>query len=152
MTAVHPSVAGGGHQAQPCHSHWETRGPWVLSLRSSRWFAQETLDHALGGRAIIGVMTTRSDRQLLTIGEFAYQARLTRKALRIYDEIGLLRPTEVDPWNGHRRYQASQLRQARLIGMLRGVDMSLAEIGLLLADLDVDHQLASTRLERYLVL
>lgn len=96
-------------------------------------------------------MTTRSDGQLLTIGEFAYQARLTAKALRIYDEIGLLRPSEVDPWNGHRRYQASQLRPARLIAMLRGVDMSLAEIGLLLADLDVDHQLASARLERYLV-
>ena len=96
-------------------------------------------------------MTTRSDRQLLTIGEFAHQTRLTPKALRIYDEIGLLRPTEVDPWNGHRRYQASQLRQARLIGMLRGVDMGLADIGLLLADLDADHELASTRLERYLV-
>jgi DNA-binding transcriptional MerR regulator len=95
-------------------------------------------------------MTTRSRGQLLTIGEFADQARLTAKALRIYDEIGLLRPTEVDPWNGHRRYHASQLRQARLIGMLRGADMSLAEIGLLLADLDVDHELASTRLERYL--
>jgi DNA-binding transcriptional MerR regulator len=95
-------------------------------------------------------MTTRSDRQLLSIGEFAYQARLTPKALRIYDETGLLRPTEVDAWNGHRRYQASQLRQARLIAMLRGADMSLAEIGLLLADLDVDRELASTRLERYL--
>jgi DNA-binding transcriptional MerR regulator len=96
-------------------------------------------------------MTTGSDRHLLTIREFAYQARLTPKALRIYDEIGLLRPAEVDPRNGRRRYQARQLRQARLIGMLRGVDMSLAEIGLLLADLGVDHELASTRLERYLV-
>jgi DNA-binding transcriptional MerR regulator len=90
-------------------------------------------------------------RQLLTIGEFAYQTRLTAKALRIYDEIGLLRPAEVDPSNGHRRYGAGQVRLARLIGMLRGADMSLAEIGLLLADLGRDRELATARLERHLI-
>ena len=95
-------------------------------------------------------MTTQSDRQLLTIGEFAYQARLTAKALRIYDEIGLLQPAEVDPWNGYRRYGADQVGQGRLIGMLRAVDMSLAEIGQLLADLRADRQRASTRLEEHL--
>jgi DNA-binding transcriptional MerR regulator len=90
-------------------------------------------------------------RQLLTIGEFAHQTRLTAKALRIYDEIGLLRPADVDPANGHRRYGAGQVRLARLIAMLRGADMSLAEIGLLLADLDRDRELAMARLERHLV-
>jgi len=95
-------------------------------------------------------VTTQSDRQLLTIGEFAYQARLTAKALRIYDEIGLLQPAEVDPWNGYRRYGADQVGQGRLIGMLRAVDMSLAEIGQLLADLRADRQRASTRLEEHL--
>jgi DNA-binding transcriptional MerR regulator len=90
-------------------------------------------------------------RQLLTIGEFAHQTRLTAKALRIYDEIGLLRPADVDPSSGHRRYGAGQVRLARLIGMLRGADMSLAEIGLLLADLDRDRELATARLERHLI-
>jgi DNA-binding transcriptional MerR regulator len=99
---------------------------------------------------MIGGVTTESDGQLLTIGEFAYQARLTAKALRIYDEIGLLRPAEVDPWNGYRRYGADQVGQGRLIGMLRAVDMSLAEIGLLLADLHEDRQRADTRLEAHL--
>jgi DNA-binding transcriptional MerR regulator len=99
---------------------------------------------------MIGDVTPDPARQLLTIGEFAHQTRLTAKALRIYDEIGLLRPSEVDPANGHRRYGASQVRLARLIGMLRGADMSLAEIGLLLADLGQGRDLATARLERYL--
>jgi DNA-binding transcriptional MerR regulator len=90
-------------------------------------------------------------RQTLTIGEFARQTRLTAKALRIYDEIGLFRPAEVDPSSGQRRYGAGQVRLARLIGMLRGADMSLAEIGLLLAELDRDRGLATARLERHLV-
>lgn len=96
-------------------------------------------------------MAPYSGEQLLTIGEFAHQARLTAKALRIYDEIGLLRPMHVDPSNGHRRYGASQVRQARLIGMLRGADLSLAEIGSLLADLGRNRDLAIARLDRHLV-
>jgi len=99
---------------------------------------------------MIGGVTPDPARKLLTIGEFAHQTRLTAKALRIYDEIGLLRPAEVDPANGHRRYGAGQVRLARLIGMLRGADMSLAEIGLLLADLGQGRDLATTRLERHL--
>jgi len=108
------------------------------------------LDVAQGVRAMIGGVTTESDRQLLTIGEFAYHARLTAKALRIYDEMGLLQPAEVDPRTGYRRYGADQVGHGRLIGMLRAVDMSLAEIGQLLADLRADRQRASTRLEEHL--
>jgi DNA-binding transcriptional MerR regulator len=99
---------------------------------------------------MIGDVTPDPARQLLTIGEFAHQTRLTAKALRVYDEIGLLRPADVDPANGHRRYGAGQIRLARLIGMLRGADMSLAEIGLLLADLGRNRDLAAGRLERHL--
>jgi len=95
-------------------------------------------------------MTPNLARQLLTIGEFARQTRLTPKALRIYDETGLLRPAEVDPAHGNRRYAAGQVRLARLIGMLRGADMSLAEIRLLLADLAEDGELAAARLDRHL--
>ncbi|MGH3278413.1 MAG: MerR family DNA-binding transcriptional regulator [Trebonia sp.] len=34
--------------------------------------------------------------KLLTIGEFARASRLSPKALRLYDELGLLRPHAVD--------------------------------------------------------
>ncbi|HEY1641911.1 MAG TPA: MerR family transcriptional regulator [Streptosporangiaceae bacterium] len=95
-------------------------------------------------------MTSNQARRLLTIGEFARQTRLTPKALRIYDDTGLLRPAEVDPAHGHRRYGAGQVRLARLIGMLRGAGMSLAEIGLLVADLGQDRDLAMARLDQYL--
>lgn len=95
-------------------------------------------------------MTSNQARRLLTIGEFGRQTRLTPKALRIYDETGLLRPAEVDPAHGHRRYGAGQVRLARLIGMLRGAGMSLAEIGLLVADLGQDRDLAMARLDQYL--
>lgn len=99
---------------------------------------------------MIGGVTTQPARQLLTIGEFARQTRLTAKALRIYDEMDLLRPADVDPANGHRRYEAGQLRTARLIGMLRGADLSLAQIRSLLAELDRSRELAVTRLDRHL--
>jgi DNA-binding transcriptional MerR regulator len=100
---------------------------------------------------MIGGVIPDPARQLLSIGEFARQTRLTPKALRIYDEIGLLRPADVDPSSGHRRYQVSQVRTARLIGMLRGADLSLAEIGRLLDDLGRDRDLATTRLGQHLI-
>jgi PPM family protein phosphatase len=66
--------------------------------------------------------------ELLTIGEFARASRLSAKALRLYDELGLLRPAVVDPGNGYRRYAPDQLGQARLVAWLRRIGMPLAEI------------------------
>ncbi len=40
----------------------------------------------------------------MTIGEFAREAGLTAKALRLYDEMGLIEPAEVDPATGYRYY------------------------------------------------
>lgn len=92
----------------------------------------------------------RADNELLSIGEMARRTRLTPKALRLYEREGLLKPAQVDPANGYRRYRESQVEQARLIGMLRGVEMGLAEIGRLLADLEADAAQAAARLSRYL--
>ncbi|HEX6357113.1 MerR family transcriptional regulator [Actinophytocola sp.] len=66
--------------------------------------------------------------ELLTIGEFARASRLSAKALRLYDELGLLRPAVVDPGNGYRRYAPEQLEQARLVAWLRRIGMPLADI------------------------
>lgn len=66
--------------------------------------------------------------ELLTIGAFARASRLTPKALRLYDELGLLRPVEVDPVNGYRRYHPDQLERARLVAWLRRLGMPLARI------------------------
>jgi DNA-binding transcriptional MerR regulator len=65
---------------------------------------------------------------LLTIGVFARRSRLSMKALRLYDRMGLLVPADVDPENGYRRYRESQLAIARLIVMLRRLDMPLTQV------------------------
>ncbi|HEY7279741.1 MAG TPA: MerR family transcriptional regulator, partial [Trebonia sp.] len=67
--------------------------------------------------------------KLLTIGEFARAARLSPKALRLYDELGLLRPFRIDEWTGYRYYAPSQLERARLVAWLRRLGMPLAQIG-----------------------
>lgn len=88
--------------------------------------------------------------QLFTIGEFARLTRLTTKALRVYEEHGLLRPVRVDPANGYRHYGVEQVDTARLVGLLRGADVALAEVGLLLADLAGDRGRAADRLDAHL--
>ncbi|MEW2132693.1 MerR family transcriptional regulator [Streptomyces sp. NPDC005435] len=64
----------------------------------------------------------------LTIGAFARASRLSPKALRLYDELELLRPARVDPDTGYRYYAVSQLERARLVAWLRRLGMPLAEI------------------------
>nr|WSW67805.1 protein phosphatase 2C domain-containing protein [Streptomyces sp. NBC_00995] len=66
--------------------------------------------------------------ELLTIGTFAKASRLSPKALRLYDELGLLTPARVDAVTGYRLYAPEQLDQARLVAWLRRLGMPLARI------------------------
>ena len=68
----------------------------------------------------------------MTIGEFARRTNLTPRALRLYEEQGVLVPHAVDPANGYRTYLDAQVAPARLVALLRGLDMSLADIRALL--------------------
>ncbi|MGI5478683.1 protein phosphatase 2C domain-containing protein [Streptomyces lavendofoliae] len=70
---------------------------------------------------------------LLTIGAFAKASRLSPKALRLYDELGLVTPARVDPVTGYRLYAPEQLDQARLVAWLRRLGMPLARIQYLCA-------------------
>jgi DNA-binding transcriptional MerR regulator len=70
---------------------------------------------------------------LLSIGEFARRSRLSLKALRLYDRLGLLAPADVDPGTGYRRYREDQLLQARLIVMMRRVEIPLAQVAEIVA-------------------
>ncbi|MET9290846.1 MerR family transcriptional regulator [Streptomyces sp. NPDC003077] len=65
---------------------------------------------------------------VLTIGAFARASRLSPKALRLYDELGLLTPARVDPVTGYRLYAPEQLERARLVAWLRRLGMPLARI------------------------
>jgi DNA-binding transcriptional MerR regulator len=68
-------------------------------------------------------------RRLVPIGRFSQITRLTPKALRIYDEMGLLPPARVDPDSGYRYYGLDQIGLAARIRTLRSVEMPLEEIG-----------------------
>jgi DNA-binding transcriptional MerR regulator len=67
-------------------------------------------------------------RDLVQSGRFAQLARLSRKALRLYAELGLLRPVHVNLETGYRYYSLPQLEEASRIAHLRELGMPLAAI------------------------
>ncbi len=69
-----------------------------------------------------------SDTKLLSIGQVARRAGLTVRALRHYDEIGLLPPHDVDPDTGYRRYTNEQVERAATIRTLRELDVPVETI------------------------
>jgi DNA-binding transcriptional MerR regulator len=69
-----------------------------------------------------------SDPKLLSIGQVARRAGLTVRALRHYDQIGLLPPHDVDPDNGYRRYSPEQVERAATIRTLRELDVPVETI------------------------
>ena len=75
-------------------------------------------------------------RDLVPIGTFARRCRLSVKALRHYDELGLLRPRHVDLTTGYRYYDRQQAPAAIAIALLRSLDVPLSAIRELLRDDD----------------
>jgi DNA-binding transcriptional MerR regulator len=69
----------------------------------------------------------------MSIGAFAERTRLSAKALRLYDRLGLLSPVLIDPANGYRFYSEEQVDRARLVALLRQLDMPLSVVGDVLA-------------------
>jgi DNA-binding transcriptional MerR regulator len=82
----------------------------------------------------------------INIGEFARRARLSVKALRLYDELDVLTPARIDKDSGYRYYDVSQLEAARLVAMLRQLDFPLAAIKELVASDPLD---AADRISRH---
>lgn len=64
----------------------------------------------------------------LKIGEFARLGMLSVSALRYYNEVGLLRPADVDPWTGYRYYTFDQLPALHRILALKDLGLSLEQI------------------------
>jgi effector-binding domain-containing protein len=62
------------------------------------------------------------------IGEFSKIAELTVKALRYYDEIGLLKPVKVDAENGYRFYDEASYQKAKVIKILKSFDFGIQEM------------------------
>jgi DNA-binding transcriptional MerR regulator len=75
-----------------------------------------------------------NDPHLFSIGEFSQISGLSVKALRFYDEKGLLKPAHVDPSTDYRFYDAACLEQARVIARLRELQFPLDDIARILAE------------------
>src|SRR5262245_12152653 len=88
---------------------------------------------------------------MLRIGDFARLSQVTIKALRFYDEIGLLKPTFVDRFTGYRYYAPQLLSRLNKIQIFKEIGFSLAEISSLLetdlSDEQVRSLLQSKRVE-----
>ncbi|MEM7725200.1 MAG: MerR family transcriptional regulator [Cyanobacteria bacterium P01_A01_bin.45] len=69
---------------------------------------------------------------MLRISDFAQLSRVSPKALRLYDRMGLLKPIQVDSLNGYRYYSASQLSRLNRILVFKELGFSLEEISKLL--------------------
>ena len=82
---------------------------------------------------------------MLKIGEFSKLSRVSVRMLRHYDEIGLLKPAEIDRFTDYRYYREDQLPIAGRIAALKDMGFSLADIVRILEAYD-DRE----KLERFL--
>ena len=82
---------------------------------------------------------------MLKIGEFSKLSRVSIRMLRHYDDIGLLKPAEIDSFTGYRYYREEQLFAVGRITSLKDMGFSLADIVRILDDYD-DRE----KMEKYL--
>jgi DNA-binding transcriptional MerR regulator len=78
-------------------------------------------------------MESLDTSSLMPIGRFSRLTGLTVKALRHYDELGLLPPAAVDPETGYRSYSSAQVGRAEWIRTLRLLELPLDDIATILA-------------------
>ncbi len=86
---------------------------------------------------------------MFKIGDFSRLSMVSVKALRYYDELGLLKPARVDEFTGYRYYAAGQLARLNRILALKDMGLSLEQIALLLdQDLTPDQIRGMLRLKQ----
>jgi effector-binding domain-containing protein len=66
---------------------------------------------------------------MIKIGDFSKLSQVSIKALRYYDEMGLLKPASIDRETGYRYYEANQLPRLNRILALKDLGFSLQQIG-----------------------
>lgn len=65
---------------------------------------------------------------MFTVGEFSRLAQVSKRLLRYYDEIGLLKPMHIDKFTSYRYYSAEQLPDLNRILALKELGLSLEQI------------------------
>lgn len=84
---------------------------------------------------------------MFTVGEFARIAQVSKRLLRYYDEIGLLKPLHTERFTGYRYYSAEQLSHLNRILALRDLGLSLEQIQEMLKE-----NVATEEIQRMLLL
>lgn len=64
----------------------------------------------------------------MLIGELADFFGISRKAIRLYEKKGIIKPIEIDPANGYHYYSAEQVQQLNAILEFKSMGFSLDEI------------------------
>ena len=77
--------------------------------------------------------TSDGQSEFIQIGAFGRITQLSRKALRLYDQLDILSPAYIDPESGYRFYGNEQIRSARFIRLMREADIPLTTIRRVLA-------------------
>ena len=73
--------------------------------------------------------------KLITIGELAQKARITRRAIRHYERLGLIQvPVRTD--SNYRLFDSDSVERAQFIAKCRSLGFSIAEIADLLRAMD----------------
>ncbi|MFR1383264.1 MAG: MerR family transcriptional regulator, partial [Clostridioides difficile] len=65
---------------------------------------------------------------MFKIGEVSKLTQISIRMLRYYDELGILKPAEIDKYTGHRLYSVEQISILQRIVLLRDSKFSVAEI------------------------
>lgn len=76
-------------------------------------------------------------KDLIPIGKMAAANRVTIATLRLYDQMGLLKPAYTDPDSGYRYYDIKQTSRLDFIRYMRELDLSLADIRSILEKEDI---------------
>jgi DNA-binding transcriptional MerR regulator len=76
---------------------------------------------------------------MFRIGDFSQLGQVSIRTLRLYDELSLLKPAQIDKFTGYRYYSIEQLPRLNRILALKDLGLSLDQIGdLLQRDLPPD--------------
>lgn len=84
----------------------------------------------------------------VSIGFFAAQTGLSVRALRLYDQVGLLKPAVVTKHNKYRYYQPEQIARAKQIKRYREYDLPLEDIKIILEQPQQTRAILQNHLER----
>ena len=66
--------------------------------------------------------------KLIKIGDFSKMNRVSISTLRLYDELGILKPIYVDKDSNYRYYSINQTARLDMIQYMKELNMSLNEI------------------------